>query len=57
MPVEYLRIGEVAALLGVNPQTVRRYAEQGKLAVIVLPSGHRRFAREDVERLLEKKAS
>ena len=34
-----LRIGEAAALLGVSDDTLRRWAEQGRLAVTKAPSG------------------
>lgn len=42
----------VAALLGVTTPTVRRYADAGHLPCRVLPSGVRRFRREDVLALL-----
>ena len=40
-----------ARLLGVSTRTLRRYADAGRLAVIVLPSGHRRYRTEDLDRL------
>lgn len=52
---ELLPIGEVAEMLGVDVQTVRNYARDGYLAVVVLPTGHRRFHRSDVERYLQPK--
>ena len=45
--------GEAARYLDVSLQTVRRWAKNGSLPVIILPSGHRRFRTEDIERLLE----
>ena len=47
-----LTIGEAARALGVSVDTIRRWADSGKLPVIVLPSGHRRFYTEDVAELL-----
>jgi len=44
---------QVADLLGVSPATVVNYADAGTLKVFKLPSGHRRFHRADVERLLD----
>ena len=35
--------GEVAALWGVNPKTVTRWAAAGRLHSIKTPGGHRRF--------------
>jgi molybdopterin-binding protein len=37
--VPQLRIGEAAALLGVSDDTVRRWAEQGRLRLTKAPSG------------------
>jgi excisionase family DNA binding protein len=42
----------VAALLGVSSDTVCRWALAGRLPVVTLPSGHRRFRRSTIERLL-----
>ncbi|HEX4432835.1 MAG TPA: helix-turn-helix domain-containing protein [Frankiaceae bacterium] len=42
----------VARTLNVTPDTVRRWARTGKLPVVTLPSGQKRFRREDVEKLL-----
>ena len=38
-----LRPGEVSRLLGVDPKTLTRWADSGKLPAVVLPSGHRRY--------------
>jgi excisionase family DNA binding protein len=52
-----LTSAKVAELLGVSPETVVSYAEQGKLAGFRLPSGHWRFHREDVDAVIGKAAS
>lgn len=50
---ELLRVGQVAALFNVHPNTVRRWSKQGILKGFrVGPRGDRRFRREDVERLM-----
>lgn len=48
-------IGTVVAaeILGVSPDTVRRWARTGKVRYVELPSGRMRFRREDIEVLLE----
>ena len=54
--MELLTEREVAALLRVAPSTVGRWAARGLIPVIVLPSGRRRFRRDDVT-LLESTVS
>ena len=46
-----------AAIVGVSPDTIRRMADAGKLVHFRLPSGHRRFRREDVVRLFAGEAA
>ena len=48
---DYLTPGEVAQLLHVSPKTISRWASQGLLPCLVTLGGHRRFRREDVERI------
>lgn len=49
---EWLTTAEVASLLGVSVWTVTRWAKSGKLPAMKLPSGHRRFDRAEIEKLL-----
>lgn len=49
---EYLRASEAAALLHVSPQTVSRWADEGRIRYAVTIGGHRRFPQSEVERLL-----
>jgi excisionase family DNA binding protein len=49
---EILTPAEVAALWKVDPKTVVRWANSGKLRSFRTPGGHRRFYREDVTRAL-----
>lgn len=48
---EYLTIGEVARVLGVSPETVRRYEAQGRLVAERTPGGQRRFRRSALTRV------
>lgn len=43
--------GEVAKLFRVVPMTVLRWVKAGRLTEARTPGGHRRFHREEVERL------
>jgi molybdopterin-binding protein len=46
-----LRVGEAAAQLGVSPDTLRRWAEAGRLQVELTPGGQRTVSQADVTRL------
>ncbi|WP_182353215.1 BldC family transcriptional regulator [Flaviflexus huanghaiensis] len=50
---DLLTPSQVAALFHVDPKTVTRWANAGKLSSIRTLGGHRRFRRDEVERLLE----
>jgi predicted site-specific integrase-resolvase len=51
---EYLTRAEVLRFLHISPRTLERYVAAAKLPVSYLPSGHRRYARADVEALLTR---
>ena len=53
---DYLRPGEVAAVLHVSAKTVNRWANEGRLPCIMTLGGHRRFARPDVEAVVKRMA-
>jgi excisionase family DNA binding protein len=42
---DYLGLGDAARLLGITPQTLRRWADRGQIASYTTPGGHRRFPR------------
>lgn len=44
---------EVARLFAVDPKTVTRWADDGRLATIRTPGKHRRFSRKQVQALLQ----
>ena len=48
----WLRVQQAADLLGVSASTVRRWADSGKLVGRRSPSGQRRFALDDLERIV-----
>jgi excisionase family DNA binding protein len=48
-----LALGPAARLLGVDPDTLRRWADDGRVEAFTTPGGHRRFDRREIERLLE----
>lgn len=43
---------EVAELFGVRTTTIARWARAGKLTPLRTPGGHRRYSRQDIQRLL-----
>lgn len=49
---EWLALGPAASMLGVDPDTLRRWADAGRVRSFTTPGGHRRFARPDLERVL-----
>ncbi|HMI49264.1 MAG TPA: helix-turn-helix domain-containing protein [Gemmatimonadaceae bacterium] len=58
MPKSYdLSPKDAAAILGVHEDTLKRWADEGKVECWTTPGGWRRFAREDVEALLSPASS
>lgn len=51
--IKLFRIREAAEMLGVNPETLRRWDRSGKLlAVKINKKGDRRYKKEDIEKLI-----
>jgi excisionase family DNA binding protein len=48
-----LSLGPASRLLGVDPDTLRRWADEGRIEAFTTTGGHRRFSRAAVERILE----
>ncbi|MGH2474763.1 MAG: MerR family transcriptional regulator [Candidatus Limnocylindrales bacterium] len=47
----WLSLGPASRLLGIDPDTLRRWADQGRVEAWTTPGGHRRFDRRELERL------
>ena len=53
--IKLLRIKEAAELLGVNPATLRKWDNEGKLpAIKISKRGDRRYKQEDIEKFLKE---
>lgn len=56
--LKLLRIKEAAELLGVNPETLRRWDKEGLLKPVRVGLrrgvGDRRYSQEDIQRFIEK---
>ena len=46
----WLSLGPASRLVGVDPDTLRRWADDGRIEAYVTPGGHRRFDRRAIER-------
>ncbi len=45
----WLSLGAASRLVGVVPETLRRWADQGRVHAFVTPGGHRQFSRRSLE--------
>jgi excisionase family DNA binding protein len=45
----WLSLGAASRLVGVAPETLRRWADEGRVQAFVTPGGHRRFNRRSLE--------
>ena len=50
---EWLTLTDAAERLGIHATTLRRWANSGKIPVMVTPGGHRRFKLSDVDEFLQ----
>ena len=48
---DWLSLGPASRLVGVDPDTLRRWADEGRIEVYLTPGGHRRFARRTIQAL------
>jgi excisionase family DNA binding protein len=51
---EFLTPGQVARILHVSPQTVNRWANEGRLPCTLTLGGHHRFRRADVDAAIRR---
>ncbi len=54
-PVDWLSLGPASQLVGVDPDTLRRWADAGRIRAFATPGGHRRFSRADLDRLVARR--
>ncbi len=50
---QWLSLNEAAKQLGIHPVTLRRWADEGAIPVMITPGGHRRFAVTEISRFSE----
>jgi excisionase family DNA binding protein len=55
--IHWLSLGPASRLLGVDPDTLRRWADEGRVDTFVTPGRHRRFDRRMIERLASSRRS
>ncbi|HNS39014.1 MAG: helix-turn-helix domain-containing protein [Anaerolineae bacterium] len=53
----WLTLSEAAKLLDVHPTTIRRWANNGDIPVLVTPGGHRRFSSSDMARFARERSA
>jgi excisionase family DNA binding protein len=53
----WLSLGPAAQLVGVDPDTLRRWADEGRVEAWTTPGGHRRFDRAALDRLARERRS
>jgi excisionase family DNA binding protein len=51
-PGDWLSLGPASRRVGVDPDTLRRWADSGRIRAFATPGGHRRFSRADLDRLV-----
>lgn len=54
MGSDWLTLGEASRMLGVDPDTLRRWSDGGKIDLLRTPGGHRRFRRETIQSMLPR---
>ncbi|HEX6867159.1 MAG TPA: helix-turn-helix domain-containing protein, partial [Candidatus Limnocylindrales bacterium] len=53
----WLSLGPASRLVGVDPDTLRRWADAGLVEAYVTPGGHRRFDQATIETLVASRAA
>ena len=52
---QWLTLSKAAEQLNIHPTTLRRWADEGEIAVMLTPGGHRRFALSDIEQFAKSR--
>ena len=52
----WLPLGRASKLVGVDRDTLRRWADEGRVEVYLTPGGHRRFQRLSLERMIRSRS-
>ena len=52
VPGDWLSLGPASRILGVDPDTLRRWADEGRVRAYSTPGGHRRFMKADLTRIV-----
>jgi excisionase family DNA binding protein len=55
MEVELISLGEAARRLGVSPESVRHWANSGRIPHLRTPGGRRFFRTDDIQRWIESR--
>lgn len=50
--MDWLSLGPASRLVGVDPDTLRRWADAGRVRAFSTPGGHRRFSRADLDQVV-----
>ena len=53
----WLSLGPASRLVGVDPDTLRRWADTGRVPCFLTPGGHRRFAKRSLEHLVRDRSN
>ena len=53
---EFFKIAKAAEFLGISQNTLRKWADEGRIAVQINPANGYRLFREDLKQFLEKTA-
>jgi excisionase family DNA binding protein len=52
---QWISLNEAAQQLGIHPATLRRWADDGEIPVMITPGGHRRFSVAEIDRFSEER--
>ena len=53
--MDWLSLGPASRVVGVDPDTLRRWADTGRVRAFSTPGGHRRFSRTDLARVVAER--